>query len=583
MGATLEKYRCANVDAELATALNQCARLASEDSAAGNAQETAEKWRVNGWTVHQHLLKSLSIVDKILPRGVYSLDWPQFFQVFFFLGAPRSRIAPRLTHVDSGDTGDSQNRHSVQQRGDEPKPVRKSKIKRKHRERKKSMHDRPWNYNKQGGKPREARRSGRSLRNSSSHASTRSLPESRPEEVKVHGARTKRVESTTGTLLSEHALELAEPDCHGFIFRAFQQRLGDQDPRVLLHVALAGFALCSQSTVEHRLRFIFSMFAKSEKFLFRGSAREHLQRGSEPTLTLSLNEFCVCLWTALRAIGCLSNAHFDHVNLSLREVKDSCMHTLQNMKRTVRNFRPEEGIHFRDFEIFVHSFIMPCAPWLYNFLDNSSIFVYDPQEAQGLEPASASPDHGQTQTLSSQFTIPKLSSPAAAVEYGSRAGAFRANSKSILSICIVSMTSASAKSSERPEATSEAPRPSNTIGGTGFAIHMRRMLNNVQQDKWSHTPGRALDGARIITWNSHLKFSDSGEGTEAAENEWSYGLDIEVRVAEAVCGGCSVDIFKLVDASKFGMQVPVHAIRMPDKSWSGGIIGQLRLVCEVVK
>ena len=105
------------------------------------------------------------------------------------------------------------------------------------------------------------------------------------------------------------------------------------------------------------------------------------------------------------------------------------------------------------------------------------------------------------------------------------------------------------------------------------------MLAGVQQTASRSSKPRALDGAGIISWNARLYFTDTGEGTEAATEGLTYGFDIELRVGGTVCGGCFVNMFKLMDGGRFGMQVQMRSVR-GKRGWGGGRIGKLRLSAE---
>ena len=110
-------------------------------------------------------------------------------------------------------------------------------------------------------------------------------------------------------------------------------------------------------------------------------------------------------------------------------------------------------------------------------------------------------------------------------------------------------------------------------------VVLRPMLGGVQQTSSRRSKPQALDGAGIISWNTRMYFTDTGEGTEAAIKSMTYGFDVELCVGGTVCGGCFVDMYKLMDGGRFGIQVQMRSVR-GKRGWGGGRIGKLRLAAE---
>jgi hypothetical protein len=159
-------------------------------------------------------------------------------------------------------------------------------------------------------------------------------------------------------------------------------------------------------------------------------------------------------------------------------------------------------------------------------------------------------------------------------QYGQRAIDFRQSSKGILEVSVISLASKEVQQNHQ----NESMKSSSSNGGTAFTAHLRPLLNRTLQRVSRKTKSKCLDGAGIVSWNSKLTFTDTGEGSEAARKKWKYGLDVELRVGEAVCGGCFVDMFELLDSGQFGVQVEVRSARKSDKvSWGGGKIGKIRI------
>lgn len=332
--------------------------------------------------------------------------------------------------------------------------------------------------------------------------------------------------------------------------------------------------------MEARLHFLFDLFHPQDGYGGVATATS-MEFGGK---LLSMEELMVMTFTTLRALSGIMRGHLDHVRTNMNDVRHAVVVLIKHMEQNGRGhhkFSHMDGFSWLDFEQFVHNCVLPSAPWLYGVLDDG-VF----QEIEGRKTMK----NGANESKTNQDPYARRGSKSSATdkatttttgrnkeEWGPRATTFATSSKGVLEINIISLASSSG-GSHTHEDRAEMKRGSGGGGGTAFAAHLRPMLNRVMQQRARCTKAKSLDGAGIVSWNSRVSFHDTGEGTEAAKFSWSYGIDVELRVGETVCGGCFIDLYALLDSGQFGMQVAVRSARKRDKvSWGGGIIGKIRL------
>ena len=319
----------------------------------------------------------------------------------------------------------------------------------------------------------------------------------------------------------------------------------------------------------HSLSFYFYSFSKKDGGVVTPT---DMESGSK---LLNLRELSFLTFTTLRALSGIMHGQLDHVRTGSHEIKHSVVTLVKNMELLVRGFNHHDGFSWLDFEKFVHLLVLPGAPWLYGVLDNAISLnnedtLLDSPKKKNKDPYRRQ-NSNQKQNNERKDNEQKETKK---IEYGKRATKFRLDSKGLLEISIISLASQSGGTH------THADRSQTTVatGGTAFTAHLRPILNKTMQKMARKTKPKSLDGAGIVSWNTKVTFTDTGEGKEAAERSWSYGLDIELRVGETVCGGCFVDMYTLLDSGQFGMQVPVRSARKRDKiSWGGGVIGKIRI------
>ena len=220
----------------------------------------------------------------------------------------------------------------------------------------------------------------------------------------------------------------------------------------------------------------------------------------------------------------------------------------------------------------MHSYVLPSAPWLYGVLKDG-VFQYLDQDVNKEQTVIKKKkiDPYKTSATSNAHDAPPQDKQEQ--QHGERALKFRESSKGLLEISVISLASQVGNSNSGTEQGATS-----VTGGTAFAAHLRPLLNRTLQRVSRKTKAKSLDGAGIVSWNTKITFTDTGEGTEAAQKNWAYGIDLELRVGETVCGGCFIDMYSLLDSGQFGVQVPVRSARKSDRvSWGGGFIGKIRI------
>ena len=236
-------------------------------------------------------------------------------------------------------------------------------------------------------------------------------------------------------------------------------------------------------------------------------------------------------------------------------------------------FDHKNGFSWLEFERFVHSYVLPSAPWLYGVLKDG-VFQHldqDVNKEQSLSTKKKIDPYKISATLNAHDAPPPQNKQEQ--QHGERALKFRESSKGLLEISVISLASQAGNRNSGAEQGA-----TNVTGGTAFAAHLRPLLNRTLQRVSKKTKAKSLDGAGIVSWNTKITFTDTGEGTEAARKNWAYGIDFELRVGETVCGGCFIDMYSLLDSGQFGVQVPVRSARKSDRvSWGGGFIGKIRI------
>jgi hypothetical protein len=351
--------------------------------------------------------------------------------------------------------------------------------------------------------------------------------------------------------------------------------------------------------MESRLHFLYDLF-HAEGGYGGAHVASDMEFGGK---LMTMKELIFMAWTTLRALCALSHGHVDHVHLSINEVKQSCLQLVRLMESNNRGFDHRHGFSWLEFEKFIHSYVFSGAAWIYALIDDCSFTVDKKQTGQDQQKQnkkkkgvrSRGGHNGRTSGQDDPYGLPSSHQQAhhdsdesdeeegengeGRQKFGPRASKFRENSKGQIAVDVVSLASADFKASGGSGGANRATSASAAEGGTAFMVVLRPMLGGVQQTAARRSKPRALDGAGIISWNARLFFTDTGEGTEAAIGALPYGFDIELRVGGTVCGGCFVDMCKLMDGGRFGMQVQMRSVR-GKRGWGGGRIGMLRLAGE---
>ena len=405
---------------------------------------------------------------------------------------------------------------------------------------------------------------------------------------------------------SIRAAHLLAPDPRYILFDALRQRKsggGGGGKRSHDHasffVLAAALGLCARSTMENRLHFLYDLFHPHDGYGGVATATS-MEFGGK---LLSMDELMTMTFTTLRALSGIMHGHIDHVPTNMHDVRHAIIVLIKNLEQNSRGhhkFSHNDGLSWLDFERFVHNCVLPSAPWLVGVLDDAVFQEIEGRMTKTTKNGSASSQDSKSKTHSDPYSRRGTSSSTTEgkettkaggrkkEEWGSRATKFAASSKGVIEINIISLASSSggththedrAEQMQDGSGGSGGSRSSGGgAGGTAFAAHLRPMMNQVVQQSSRRTKAKSLDGAGIVSWNSRVSFYDTGEGTEAAKFSWSYGIDLELRIGETVCGGCFVDLYALLDSGQFGMQVAVRSARKRDKvSWGGGIIGKIRL------
>ena len=366
--------------------------------------------------------------------------------------------------------------------------------------------------------------------------------------------------------------------------------------------------------MENRLHFLYDLFHPHDGYGGVATATS-MEFGGK---LLSMDELMTMTFTTLRALSGIMHGHIDHGWTNMHDVRHAIIVLIKNLEQNSRGhhkFSHNDGLSWLDFERFVHNCVLPSAPWLVGVLDDAVFQEIEGRTTNTTKNGSASSQESKSKTHSDPYSRRGPSSSTTEgkettkvggrkkEEWGLRATKFAASSKGVIEINIISLASSSGGThthEDRAEQMKDGSgggsggggnsggsggggggghsRSSGGAGGTAFAAHLRPMMNQVVQQSSRRTKAKSLDGAGIVSWNSRVSFYDTGEGTEAAKFSWSYGIDLELRIGETVCGGCFVDLYALLDSGQFGMQIAVRSARKRDKvSWGGGIIGKIRL------
>ena len=598
MGNSLELHRGGQLDTKFCDASLQC----SEDS---------------GWTTEM-LRDCCKRHREIMPPGSFRLTKEDFNELFSFLQPPADRRQLKISGAkhsppdpdpdpdldpasasasasspssSSASTSSASKSHTTIHRSaslpvlKKEKHGRESKV--KSRAKSKGLHRGPSSPTRIAKNTTTTNANNNANANANNNANNN---KSRKDKVTI---RTNKKQSPK----TKHRKSLFFlPDPRDIMFDALRQRsTGIHKPKSQVHheasffVAVAALGLCARSTMENRLHFLFDLFHPQSGYGGVVTPTD-MESGSK---LLSIRELSFLTFTTLRALSGIMHGYLDHVNVDRHNVKHSIVTLVKNMELSERDFDHHDGFSWLDFEKLIHAWVLPEAPWLYGVLDDAIYLDQDdlvPETGSGRSGEKSKGSRGKNtdpyRRRRRRESPTKKKEAADSVdqnqkkEHGKRATKFRKSSKGMIEVSVISLASTSGGGHTHADRASVDSHKSmsHSSGGTAFTAHLRPMLHRTIQKMAKKTKPKSLDGAGIVSWNSKVMFTDTGEGTEAAERSWSYGLDLELRVGSTVCGGCFINMFTLLDSGQFGMQVPVRSARKRDKiSWGGGIIGKIRI------